>query len=157
MISDPFWSLIFYVMKHTHLICVATWGPTKVFMLYSIFWLPKLEPRQNVFYLFFILKSPFWFCQIETQIFSIIPSFRIQMWGVSKLECCHILTCVPTLANKTIPCPLVSDLPWDILPPHLFAPDVTGSDHLHWLLSQQKSAPSSGLIICDIVRSQEVT
>ena len=150
IISDPFWFLIFfYVLKHTNLICVATWGPTKVFMLYSIFfWLPKLEPRQNVFYLFFYTQVPFWVCQIETQIFSTIPRFRINMWGVPKLLIQNVYsewsvatshTC-SHLANKTVPCPLVSGLPWDMLPPpHLFAPDVTGSDHLHWLWGHRKS------------------
>ena len=120
MISDPFWSLIFYVMKHTHLICVATWGPTKVFMLYSIFWLPKLEPRQNVFYFIFYTQVPFLVLSNWNPNFSIISQFQNSNVRSVQIGVLPHLTCVPTLANKTIPCPLVSDLPWDILPPPPF-------------------------------------
>ena len=46
-------------------------GPNQsVYAFIPFFGFPKLKPRQNVFYLFFILKSPFGFVKLKPNFFS---------------------------------------------------------------------------------------
>ena len=111
----------------------------KCLCFYSIFWLPQIKAQTKRLLFIFYTQVPFWFCQIETQLFFRNSQFQNQMWGVSKplvqnvhseTEQGHTSHVLPTLASKTnsvSPC-LWPSLRYILPPHHLFAPDVTGSD-----------------------------
>ena len=117
-------------------------GPNQSVYAFIPFLASQIRAQTKRLLFIFYTQVPFWFGQIGTQLFLHNSQFQNQMWGVSKplvqnvhseTEQGHTSHVLPTLASKTnsmSPC-LWPSLRYILPPHHFFAPDVTGSDHLH--------------------------